>query len=44
MWYIMEVPWFFFSQVLVTTLILAVVSFSIPPFINWLEGKLDKGE
>ncbi len=44
MWYIMEVPWFFFSQVIMTTLVLTVISFAIPPFINWLEGKMNKGE
>lgn len=44
MWYIMEVPWFFLSQVVATTVILAALSFGIPPFINWLESKLDRGD
>ncbi len=42
MWYIMEVPGFFIYNVVTTTLILAALSFGIPPFINWLEKKMNK--
>jgi len=40
MWYIEEVPFFFFANLTATILILAVLTFSIPPFINWLMDKM----
>lgn len=42
MWYIMEVPWFFAFNVISTTLILVALCFGIPPFINWLQAKMEK--
>ena len=42
MWYIFEVPKFFFFNLISTTLILVVLSFGIPPVVNWLTEKMNK--
>lgn len=42
MWYITENTAFFMINVVATTAILTALSFGIPPFINWLEGVLEK--
>ncbi|MBI5871022.1 MAG: hypothetical protein HZB44_08755 [Actinobacteria bacterium] len=40
MWYIEEVPFFFFANLIATILILSALAFGIPPFINWLMDKM----
>jgi len=40
MWYIYEVPVFFFVNLVATILILTVLAFGIPPLINWLMEKM----
>ncbi|MDO8736350.1 MAG: hypothetical protein Q7K29_04630 [Thermoleophilia bacterium] len=40
MWYIEEVPYFFFANLIATILILSVLAFGIPPLINWLMEKM----
>lgn len=40
MWYIEEVPFFFFANLTATILILSALAFGIPPFINWLMEKM----
>jgi len=40
MWYIMEAPQFFFINLFATIAILTVLTFGIPPLINWLLEKM----
>ena len=40
MWYIAEAPWFFLINVFATIMILTVLTFGIPPLINWLMEKM----
>ena len=40
MWYIMEVPGFFFTNLIATTVILLTLAFGIPPLINWLMARM----
>lgn len=42
MWYIMEVPRFFFINLFATIAILVGLSFGIPPVVNWLTHKFYK--
>ena len=39
MWYIMEVPRFFFLNLFATITILVTLAFGIPPAVNWLSHK-----
>jgi hypothetical protein len=44
MWYIVENTRFFLLNLIATTVVLAAVSFAIPPIVNWLSNKIpDKG-
>ena len=40
MWYIEEAPRFFFINLFATITILTVLTFGIPPLINWLLEKM----
>ena len=39
MWYIVEAPRFFLTNLFATIMILTALTFGIPPLINWLDGK-----
>lgn len=44
MWYIYEVPFFFFANLIATILILTALTFGIPPIINWLMEKMHQAD
>ena len=44
MWYIVEAPRFFLINLFATIAILCVLTFGIPPLINWLMEKMHQEE
>lgn len=44
MWYIVENTRFFLINLIATTSALVVLSFGIPPLINWLMAKMHQEE
>ncbi|MEK6536399.1 MAG: hypothetical protein AABZ63_02800 [Actinomycetota bacterium] len=44
MWYIVEAPRFFLINLFATIAILTILTFGIPPLINWLMKKMHQAD